>query len=261
MTSGVTRPDVSSARVAVPALGRDGMLVVLAGAAGVMDAVAYLGLGVFTTMMTGNTALLALAIARGELGPLLRAGLALAAFGTGAAIGTLITGRSPCRGEWRSAVTGALACEAILLGVFAAVWHVAGPARGTGTTGLLILVSGLAMGIQSAAIRDLGIPGVATTYITCTLTSLSAELVGWTRSKDGTRGRRLRLLAAVVATYGLGALVGAVLEVRSSSAAAGLPLISVVVVIVNAFLRSGHEPPQAAPRDDRRSALAAASRE
>jgi len=55
MTPGVTR-HVSCARVAVPALGRDGMLVVLAGAAGVMDAVAYLGLGVFTTMMTGNTA-------------------------------------------------------------------------------------------------------------------------------------------------------------------------------------------------------------
>ena len=91
MTSGVTRR-VSCARVAVPALGRDGMLVVLAGAAGVMDAVAYLGLGVFTTMMTGNTALLAFAIARGELGPILRAGLALAAFGTGAAIGALITG-------------------------------------------------------------------------------------------------------------------------------------------------------------------------
>ena len=110
MTSGVTRR-VSCARVAVPALGRDGMLVVLAGAAGVMDAVAYLGLGVFTTMMTGNTALLAFAIARGELGPILRAGLALAAFGTGAAIGALITGRSSSRGEWRSVVTGALACE------------------------------------------------------------------------------------------------------------------------------------------------------
>jgi len=240
VTSGVTRPDVSSARVAVPALGRDGMLVVLAGAAGVMDAVAYLGLGVFTTMMTGNTALLALAIARGELGPLLRAGLALAAFGTGAVIGTLITGRSPCRGEWRSAVTGALACEAILLGVFAAVWHVAGPARGTGTTGLLILVSGLAMGIQSAAIRDLGIPGVATTYITSTLTSLSGELVGWARSNDGTRARRVRLLAAVVVSYGLGALVGAVLEGRSSTPAAWLPLIAVVVVVVNASATGRH---------------------
>jgi uncharacterized membrane protein YoaK (UPF0700 family) len=216
------------------------MLLVLAGAAGIMDAVACLGLGVFTTMMTGNTALLAFAVARGELAPILRPGLALAAFGTGAAIGALIIGRGRSRGEWLSVVTGALACEAILLGVFTAVWHVAGPARGTATTGLLILLSGLAMGIQSAAIRHLGVPGVTTTYITSTLTSLSAELVRWTRSKDGTHAPRLQLLTAVVITYGLGALVGAVLEVRSSPWAAWLPLISVVVVVVNAFLRYGH---------------------
>jgi len=237
--SGVTR-HVSCARVAVPALGRDGMLVVLAGAAGIMDAVAYLGLGVFTTMMTGNTALLAFGVARGELAPILRAGLALAAFGAGTAIGALITGRSPSRGEWRFVVTGALACEALLLGVFAAGWHLAGPARGTGMTEFLIILSGLAMGIQSAAIRYLGIPGVATTYITATLTSLSAELVGCTRSNDGTHARRVRLLAAVVVSYALGALVGAVLEARAATLAAWLPLIAVVVVVVNAR-RHGHE--------------------
>jgi uncharacterized membrane protein YoaK (UPF0700 family) len=244
VTSGVDRTDALTARVAVPALGRDGMLLMLAGAAGIMDAVAYRGLGVYTTMMTGNTALLAFAVARGELAPVVRASLALAAFGTGAAAGAFITGRDRSRGEWPSVVTGALACEAILLGVFTAVVHVAGPARGTGATGLLILLSGLAMGIQSAAVRHLGVPGVATTYITSTLTSLSAELVGWTQSKDGARGRRLRLLAAVIVTYGLGALVGAVLEARSSPLAAWLPLIVVVVVVLNVVPRCGSRAPR-----------------
>ena len=98
-------------------LGRDGMLLVLAWAAGIMDAVAYLGLGVFTTMMTGNTALLALAIGRGQLASIVGAGLALAAFSAGAAIGALIAGRRRSRGEWPSVVTEALACEGILLGV------------------------------------------------------------------------------------------------------------------------------------------------
>ena len=98
-------------------LGRDGMLLVLAWAAGIMDAVAYLGIGVFTTMMTGNTALLAFAIARGELAPIVRAGLALAAFSAGAVIGALIAGRRRSRGEWPSVLTEALACEGILLGV------------------------------------------------------------------------------------------------------------------------------------------------
>jgi len=241
-------------------LGRDGMLLVLAWAAGIMDAVAYLGLGVFTTMMTGNTALLAFAIARGELAPIVRAGLALAAFSAGAAIGALIAGRRRSRGEWPSAVTEALACEGILLGVLTIVWHVAGPAPTTGVTGLLVLSSGLAMGVQAAAVRFLGVPGVSTTYITSTLTTLSAELVGWTRPVEQGRAQRIRLLAAVFITYGLGALVGGVLQSRASTLVIWLPLISVVAVVVNALLRYRHEPFEPEPRGDARSASVAASR-
>jgi len=241
-------------------LGRDGMLLVLAWAAGIMDAVAYLGLGVFTTMMTGNTALLAFAMARGELVPTVRAGLALAAFSAGAAVGALIAGRRRSSGEWPSVVTEALACEGILLGVLTIVWHVAGPAPATGATGLLILGSGLAMGVQAAAVRYLGVPGVSTTYITSTLTNLSAELVGWTRPGKRGRAQRVRLLAAVFITYGLGALVGGVLQSRASTLVIWLPLISVVVVVVNALLRYGHEPLEPEPRGDGRSLWAAASR-
>jgi len=236
------------------------MLLVLAWAAGIMDAVAYLGLGVFTTMMTGNTALLAFAIARGELAPIAKAGLALAAFGAGTAIGALIAGRRRSRGEWPSVVTEALACEGILLGVLTIVWHVAGPAPATGATGLLILSSGLAMGVQAAAVRSLGVPGVSTTYITSTLTTLSAELVGWTRPGERGRAQRIRLLAAVFITYGLGALVGGVLQSRASTLVIWLPLISVVAVVVNALFRYRHEPFEPAPRGEARSASVAASR-
>jgi uncharacterized membrane protein YoaK (UPF0700 family) len=241
-------------------LGRDGMLLALAWAAGIMDAVAYLGLGVFTTMMTGNTALLAFAIGRGELASIVRAGLALAAFSAGAAIGALIAGRRRSGGEWPSVVTEALACEGIFLGVLTIVWHVAGPAPGTAATGLLILSSGLAMGVQAAAVRYLGVPGVSTTYITSTLTSLSAELVGWTRPGERGRAQRVRLLAGVFITYGLGALVGGVLQSRASTLVIWLPLISVVVVVVNALLRYRHEPFEPNPRGNGRSPWAVASR-
>jgi hypothetical protein len=80
-------------------LGRDGMLLVLAWAAGIM------------------AALLAFAIARGEPAPIVSAGLALVAFNAGAAIGALIAGRRRSRGEWPPVLTEALACEGILLGV------------------------------------------------------------------------------------------------------------------------------------------------
>jgi len=116
------------------------------------------------------------------------------------------------------------------------------------------------MGVQAAAVRCLGVPGVSTTYITSTLTSLSAELVGWTRPGERGRAQRIRLLAAVFITYGLGALVGAVLQSRASMLVIWLPLISVVAVVVNALLRYRHEPFEPEPRGDARSASVAASR-
>ena len=81
------------------------------------------------------------------------------------------------------------------------------------------------MGVQAAAVRHLGVPGVASTYITGTLTSLMAEFVSWLRPRGApssgepgaVAGRHLRLLAAVFIVYGAGALVGAVLHTRSST--------------------------------------------
>jgi predicted MFS family arabinose efflux permease len=53
-------------------------------------------------------------------------------------------------------------------------------------------------------------------------------------------------------TYGLGALVGGVLQSRASMLVIWLPLISLVAVVVNAFVRDGREPraPER-PGDDR----------
>ena len=71
------------------------MLLVLTGAAGIVDAISYLELGrVFTAMMTGNTVLLALAIGQGEIMAALRSTLALAAFSAGALVGAVLQARS-----------------------------------------------------------------------------------------------------------------------------------------------------------------------
>src|SRR5713101_4985199 len=86
------------------------MLLMLAWAAGIIDAVSYLALDrVFTAMMTGNTVLLALAIGQGKAAAVLRSVLALVGFSAGAAMGALIVARGESRGEWPPAVTAALA--------------------------------------------------------------------------------------------------------------------------------------------------------
>jgi len=211
---------------------RDVMLLVLTCGAGLVDAISYLELGhVFTAMMTGNTVLLALAIGQGEVMAALRSTLALVTFSVGAAGGAMVLRRGRARGEWPPIVTATLAIEAVALGAFAALWHARGPAAGDDALTLtLIALSGLAMGIQAAAVRHLGVPGVASTYITGTLTSLMAELV------TDSASRHLRLLASVFLVYGAGALVGAVLHARSSSLLAWLPCVCVAAVVVTGLV-------------------------
>jgi uncharacterized membrane protein YoaK (UPF0700 family) len=121
---------------------------------------------------------------------------------------------------------------------------------------LLIILLAFAMGIQSAAVRRLGVPGIATTYITGTLTSLMIDLLAWLRSiaapvviqKPAATDSiartpsipwdlRVGLLANVVVLYCFGAFVGGILERKSSSLATLAPLGALLLVVANALVR------------------------
>ena len=229
------------------------MLLVLTWAAGNIDAISYFGLGhVFTAMMTGNTVLLGLALAQGEVLAALRSILALVGFSVGVFVGALIVERESQPQDWPAVVTNAIGLEAVILGIFAGTSFITG---GAGVTYFLIFLFATAMGIQSAAVRRLGVPGIATTYITGTLTSLMVDLLGWLRSiaarlpaqrAEAGAGRdaspmpweqRVGLLASVVGLYCFGAFVGGVVEIQASPLAPLLPLAAVMLVVVNAFIR------------------------
>ena len=230
--------------------GRDTRILVLTWVAGLTDAISYLGLGhVFTAMMTGNTVLLGLALAQGEVSAAWRSILALAGFAAGVAVGALIVERDRSHGAWPPAVTRALAVEGVVLALFTATWQLTGGARRVGVVYLLILLSGCAMGVQAAAVRRLGVPGIATTYITGTLTNLVVDLVGWLRAARNatamapsarTWEHRVGLLAAVFLVYGLGAFVGGVLQDRSSPLVAWLPPLALAAVVATEWARAEH---------------------
>src|SRR5713101_4756396 len=94
----------------LPILGRESMLLVLTWAAGSVDAISYFGLGhVFTAMMTGNTVLLGLALAQGEVLAALRSILALVGFSVGVFVGALIVERESQSPDWPAVVTNAIA--------------------------------------------------------------------------------------------------------------------------------------------------------
>jgi len=243
-------------RVPIFPQGRNTMVLVLTWAASAVDAISYLGLGhVFTANMTGNAVLLGVAIGQGQGLAALRSIIALAGFVVGVVLGAIIVQKGPQQTDWPFAVTRAVLLEGIILGVFTIAWHLGAP--GGTTLYALITLSALAMGIQSAAIRHLKVPGIATTYITGTLTSLVAELTAWiyrfrsspaadpsgqSAAPDVTahhdRGKGLQALVLII--YVFAALLSAFLQARHSRLVTLSPLAAVTLVALNAIARHRH---------------------
>src|SRR5262249_50712685 len=111
-----------------------------------------------------------------------------------------------------------------------------------------IIFSALAMGLQSAAVKRLHLPGIATTYITGTITSLFTGLVHHLapRARLARAGHpgiapkfnpSLRLQAEVFLAYSVAALISAFLYMHWPSAVAWLPVAAIGVVAISMGLR------------------------
>ena len=96
--------------------------------------------------MTGNTVLLGLALAQGEVLAAVRSILALIGFAIGVFAGAIIVERESYPAEWPAAVTAALAFETIILAIFAANFTLLDSIHG-GMIFLLIVLSAFAMGV------------------------------------------------------------------------------------------------------------------
>ena len=215
-----------------PARTRDSLLLALSFAAGYVDALSYLGLSrVFTANMTGNTVLLAIGLAQLDADAAVRSSVALAGFLGGAGAGAWIVERDGADGVWPRAVTLALGLELFILCSFAAGWQLVGDAPAEIPLAVLIWLSALAMGVQSAAIRRLEVSGIATTYITGTLTHLAARFMRTTWQSRDSRFRHGILLGAVWIVYFGGALAAAI-DLRLSSLLAQVIPIAVITCVV-----------------------------
>ena len=225
-----------------------GAILLLVGLAGYFDAISYLGLGhVFTANMTGNIVLLALNIGQRDLSAVLHYLCALGGFCLGILCGALLVGQASVGDVRTPAMTRAVAVEGILLLIFAVLWLV----NGTKPQGDVILVllglASMAMGLQSAIVRGIGHPGIATTALTSPLATLMTELAkcidfmthAASRTKGGTGSQAkpdvIRHLVAVLLMYGLAALVGGVTLTLFPTEAVFLPLIALLPVILDAF--------------------------
>jgi len=157
----------------------DIILVLLAAVAGSIDVISYFQFHTFTANMTGNTILLGLSIGEGKLASSMHSMTALLAFIGGAFIGAAIVEKRD-RG-WSSNITRSIAVESIIIAAFSALSFYHAPSVSNFILYISIILSAAAMGMQSAAIRHLKIPGVVTTFITGTVTSIAMSAVSGLR--------------------------------------------------------------------------------
>ncbi|WP_406099285.1 YoaK family protein [Streptomyces sp. NBC_01013] len=198
------------------------LMLVLTVATGLVDAVSYLGLGhVFVANMTGNVVFLGFALAGAEGLSVLASLVSMAAFLAGALVGGRFTHRFAAHRGHLLAATVAL--EAVLVTAAAVTAAATHSEVNTGVRYTLIVLLGLAMGLQNAAARRLGVPDLTTTVLTLTLTGLAAD----STAAGGAAPRPGRRILSVLAIF-FGALIGAELVLGSRLA---LTLGLVVVLL------------------------------
>jgi uncharacterized membrane protein YoaK (UPF0700 family) len=215
--------------------GRDLLLVALTIASGAVDAISYFGLGkIFSAFMTGNLVFLGFGLA--EIGgpdvvPVI---VALSMFTAGAYLGLrFTTERSNESGWWPAAVTILLVLVAVSEASFLVVWLSTAGHPPTEVANVLIALFSLAMGIQTAAVRSLGVQGIFTTAGTFTLVAFAGTFAG-SRSKSE-MPRLVGVLLGLVA----GAVAGGLLFLHARSYAPALPLLITVLVIVAGWVLQG----------------------
>lgn len=153
------------------------LLLALSLAAGCVDALAFINAGVFPANMTGNTVVLATSLLHPEAATTLLSLLALAGFCIGAAGSAWIV-HSP-EHDWSPQINRALLAAGILVAA-ATLLIVMFEDR---LLPLTIILTSAAMGVQSAAVQQLGISGVATVFMTGTLTNAVSRFMAALRAR------------------------------------------------------------------------------
>lgn len=189
------------------------MLLVLTVVTGLVDAVSYFQLGhVFVANMTGNVVFLGFAVADARDFSIPASFTALAAFLCGALGGGRL---SAARGQHRGGLLAAASVVEIAFVGAALATVLLFPAGGGAVLQYaLIVLLAVAMGLQNAIARRLGVPDLTTTVVTMTLAALASE----SALAGGPAPNPRRRVHAVVAMFA-GAAGGALLIFRGGGVA------------------------------------------
>jgi uncharacterized membrane protein YoaK (UPF0700 family) len=221
---------------------RNWLLAALTVSSGAVDAISFLALGkIFTAFMTGNIAFLGMGIAGYPGAPRIVSVLAsMAGFAGGIYLATKIVkpssqsaahgGEQPAAAVWPQRTTVALCISLLPHLCFLAIWFATSGQPGDSLTPVLLAVWALAMGNQSAAVRQLNVGGVFTTAATATFIFLVGD---WANNRPLTSEEHSRLRGVLVSLV-IGATAGALLLIHAPIYAPVLPLVVTAFVVATA---------------------------
>ncbi|WP_460463052.1 YoaK family protein, partial [Arthrobacter pigmenti] len=198
---------------------------------GALDAIAILALGeAFASVMTGNLVLAGLAAGTWSSELLAHIGSAILGYIAGGAVGSFSVNKLRRQREhsiWPPRVTAVLSAQFLLILALALWWFVGDGDFSTSSAQVTVLfMAASAMGMQSAAIRAIGVT-VSTTYMTGALTTL-VESVVTRRPFSATEKAALVGLLALIT----GAAAGGYIANTWSSWALVFPLTTLGCVII-----------------------------
>ena len=202
---------------------------------GVTDVTTFLTLeNVFTSAMTGNMALLGIALSGGRWTAAAHAFAALVGFTCGAVSGSLLyAARHPRRPGTLEAIRPLLWVEILCLGLFAIFLTMLNrPDQSVAVYGM-ILLSAIGMGLQGVAARHINSPGINTIVFTSTLISIVIAATESVRRQGGARtlSSDTKRQMAMFLAYGLGALIAGLLAQRLLTVDAWIPTLAVLVAL------------------------------
>jgi uncharacterized membrane protein YoaK (UPF0700 family) len=214
--------------------------IALTFASGAADVASFTRLGeVFTSVMTGNIVLWGLAAARGSLSLFSHTAVSIVGYIAGVAVGTWVAhgakengseGDSRPAGVLPAHIIWVLLAELTLLIGFAVGWEVTGASPAGWAQFSLLATLAAAMGMQSSAVKDMGLTEVSTTYLTGTLTGLVSSLAS--PGQDTPHGlRRFGVLIGLVA----GASLCGLFIATAADGVPALPLAALITTLVLAI--------------------------
>ena len=185
-------------------------LALLSFASGATDVLAFMKLGhLFTSAMTGNTALLAIALGQGHVAAAGRSLTALLGFALGVALATVVNARLAQPSSPSIDPSRLLLLELLFLVSCTALWNASSEPIEGGVLYVVVLLSALSMGIQAVAARTVNVSGISTIVFTSgvirIVTAVTGAVAG-SASSEASPPSMASELAAFLA-YGCGALL------------------------------------------------------